>query len=223
MMMVRAGKRVAIYTRVSTKSQDTENQLPDLQAWASRAGCEVVATFEDKGISGSKGRDKRPAFDAMLKSAVRREFDVLAVWSSDRLGRSMSHLIEVLQTIKDTGIGLYIHTQGIDTTTPAGRALYQMLGVFAEFEREMIVARVNAGLDRVKAELNANGSFKSRNSGEIRKRLGRPGKVTDAKLQQARKELQSGKGILKVAKLVGLGTGTVHRLKREMEAQKNPN
>jgi hypothetical protein len=85
-------------------------------------------------VSGAKGRDKRPQFDALLKAAVRREFDMIAVWSSDRLGRSMSHLIEVLETINGTGFGLYIHTQAIDTTTPAGRAMFQMLGVFAEFD-----------------------------------------------------------------------------------------
>ena len=74
---------------------------------------------------------------ATFEAAVRREFDMLAVWSSDRLGRSLSHLIEVLQTIRDTGCGLYIHTQALDTTTPSGRAMFQMLAVFGEFEREM--------------------------------------------------------------------------------------
>ena len=127
--MVKAGKRVAIYCRVSTKDkgQTTENQRLALEQWAANAGCTVVATFEDK-VSGAKGRDKRPQFDALLKAAVRREFDMIAVWSSDRLGRSMSHLIEVLETIKGTGVGLYIHTQALDTTTPAGRAMFQMLG-----------------------------------------------------------------------------------------------
>ena len=114
-----------------------------------------MKVFEDQGISGAKGRDQRPAFDALLKAAVRREIDMIAVWSSDRLGRSLSHLVEVLQTIRDTGIGLYIHTQAVDTTTPAGRALFGMLGVFAEFEREMIVARVNAGLARTKERARA--------------------------------------------------------------------
>src|SRR5262249_30892845 len=108
--MIASGKKVAIYTRVSTRKQTTDNQLQELRNWAARAGCEVVKVYEDKGISGAKGRDKRPQFDAMLKAAVRREFDMLAVWSSDRLGRSLSHLVEVLQTIKDTGIGLYLHT-----------------------------------------------------------------------------------------------------------------
>jgi DNA invertase Pin-like site-specific DNA recombinase len=86
--------------------------------------------YEDFGISGAKGRDRRPAFDALLKDSSRREFDIIAVWSSDRLGRSLSHLVEVLQTISATGVGLYIHTQALDTTTPSGRALFQMLGVF---------------------------------------------------------------------------------------------
>ena len=125
-------KRVAIYARVSTGEQTTQNQLRELQAWAKNAGHTVVSVFEDAGISGAKGRDKRPGFDAMLKAATRREFDVLAVWSSDRIGRSMPDLLETLQTVRATGLGLYIHTQALDTTTPAGRALYQMLGVFAE-------------------------------------------------------------------------------------------
>ena len=93
-------------------------------------------------MSGSKGCDESPGFDAMLKAAVRHEFVIIAVWSSDRLGRSMSHLIEGLETIKSTGVGLYIHTQALDTTTLGGRAMFQMLGVFAEFEREMIKERV---------------------------------------------------------------------------------
>jgi DNA invertase Pin-like site-specific DNA recombinase len=101
--------------------------------------------YEDKGISGAKDRDKRPSFDVLLKAAVRREMNMIAVWSSDRLGRSLSHLVEVLQTIRDTGTGLYIHTQAVDTTMPAGRAMFGMLGIFAEFEREVLVARVNAG------------------------------------------------------------------------------
>ena len=102
----------------------------------------------------------------MLKSAVRREFDMLAVWSSDRLGRSVPHLVEVLQTIRTTGMQLYIHSQALDTTMPSGRAMFQMLAVFGEFERELIVARVNAGLDRARRE---------------GKRLGRPGLTVAAR------------------------------------------
>src|SRR5262245_51366999 len=143
-------KRVAIYVRVSTDAQSTDMQRKELEAWAERAGHTVVGVYEDQGISGAKGRDQRPQFDALLKAAVRHEFNMLAVWSSDRLGRSLRHLLEVLETIRDKNIGLYIHTQAVDTTTPAGRALFGMLGVFAEFEREMIVARVSAGIARAK-------------------------------------------------------------------------
>jgi DNA invertase Pin-like site-specific DNA recombinase len=168
-----------------------------------------VATFEDK-VSGTKGRDKRPQFDALLKAAVRREFDMIAVWSSDRLGRSMSHLIEVLETIKGTGVGLYIHTQALGTTTPAGRAMFQMLGAFAEFEREMIRERVNSGLDRVRGEIDRHGVYATKNGHTIK-----PG-AEPHKIKQAKALLAAGNGILKVAKTVGLGTSTVQKLKNEM-------
>lgn len=207
-------KRLALYVRVSTDSQSTDSQKRELRAWAERAGHVVVKVFEDAGISGAKGREKRPAFDALLKAAVRREIDMIAVWSSDRLGRSLSHLVEVLQTIRDTGTGLYIHTQAVDTTTPAGRAMFGMLGVFAEFEREMIVARVNAGLDRARSALARDGRFVSK-AGRVRTRLGRPGAQPE-KIEAARLELAKGTGIGKTARLTGLGTGTVHKLKREM-------
>jgi len=212
--MTGKAKRVALYVRVSTDAQSTDSQKRELQTWAERAGHVVVNVFEDAGISGAKGRDKRPAFDALLKAAVRREVDMIAVWSSDRLGRSLSHLVEVLHTIRDTGTGLYIHTQAVDTTTPAGRAMFGMLGVFAEFEREMIVARVNAGLARAKSAIERDGRFTSK-AGKVRTRLGRPGALPD-QIEAARAELAKGTGIGKTARVTGLGTGTVHRLKREM-------
>ena len=209
-------KRVVIYARVSTDEQTTQNQIAELTTWAKRAGHEVVRVFEDAGISGAKGRDKRPGFDALLKAAVRREFEIVAVWSSDRLGRSIAHLVEVLQTIRDAGLGLYIHTQALDTTTPAGRALFQMLGVFAEFERELIVARTRSGLDRVRGEIEAKGKHVSK-SGRTIDRLGRPS-APDAKLEKARRLLDAGHGIRSVAKTVGLGNGTVHKIARELRA-----
>jgi DNA invertase Pin-like site-specific DNA recombinase len=161
-----------------------------------------VKVYEDQGISGANGRDKRPAFDSLLKAAVRREMDMVAVWSSDRLARSLSQFVDVLQTIRDTGVGLYIHTQAVDTTTPAGRAMFGMLGVFAEFEREMIVVRVNAGLDRAKRE------------GTV---LVRP-RLSSKVESQVRAELAKGSGILKTARLIGVGSGTVPRIKREQPA-----
>src|SRR5215471_17473010 len=124
------GKRVGIYVRVSSDAQSTDMQRQELSAWAKRAGHSVVKVYEDQGISGAKGRDKRPAFDALLNDVVRRKIDMIAVWSSDRLGRSLKHLVEVLETLKDTGCGLYVASQAVDTTTPAGRALFGMLGIF---------------------------------------------------------------------------------------------
>ena len=209
-------KRVAIYTRVSTDGQSVENKRRELLAVAERRGWLVAQEFSDHGISGAKGRDKRPAFDRMLKAATRCEFDMIAVWSSDRLGRSLSHLVEVLQTIRDTGTGLYIQTQSVDTTTPAGRAMFGMLGIFAEFEREMIVARVNAGLARVSETAKRNGYFISK-AGKRRTRLGRPGAKPE-QLAAARLELAKGIGVNKIARLTGLGSGTVRKLKREMAA-----
>jgi len=153
----------------------------------------------------------------MLTAAVRREFDILAVWSSDRLGRSLKHLVEVLETIKATGTGLYIHTQALDTTTPSGRAMFGMLAVFSEFEREMISDRVKAGMARIKGDLARDGKFVSKKSGIVRTGIGRPAPAQE-KLAAARAELAKGTGIIKTAKLIGLGTGTVHQLKREMAA-----
>src|SRR5688572_25791291 len=186
-------KRVGIYVRVSTDAQNTDAQRQELQAWAGRAGHTVVKVYEDQGISGAKGRDQRPAFDALLKAAVRREVNMIAVWSSDRLGRSLKHLVEVLEIIRATGTGLYIHTQAVDTTTPAGRAMFGMLGIFAEFEREMIHARVVAGIERAKSAIARDGRFISR-AGMVRTRLGRPGAEPD-KIEAARLELAKGTGI----------------------------
>ena len=133
------------------------------------------------------------------------------VKAGSRIPDDLEHFDEVLEIIRDTGTGLYIHTQSVDTTTPAGRAMFGMLGIFSEFEREMIVARVNAGLARARDAIARDGHFTSK-AGKVRKRLGRPN-VDPRKLEAARRELAKGTGVLKTAKLVGLGTGTVQRLK----------
>ena len=199
--------RVAIYARVSTGEQTTQNQLDVLHEWAKRAGHDVVAVFEDRGISGAKGRDRRPGFDKALKGCVRREFDILAVWSSDRLGRSMPHLVEVLQIIRETGVGLYIHTQALDTTTPSGRALYQMLGVFSELEREMIVARVNAGIDRARKHGTKSGNA-----------IGRP-KLAAWSETDIRAHLSRGASVREAAKLTGASPSTVGAVRKALFAE----
>src|SRR5947207_11316747 len=143
-------KTVALYLRVSTGEQTVENQRRDLEAAVERRGWRVVAEFCDEGISGANGRDKRPGFDKLCRAIVRHQFDIVAAWSVDRLGRSLQDLVAFLGELHGAGVDLFLHQQGLDTTTPAGKALFQMMGVFAEFERSMIQERVRAGLRRAK-------------------------------------------------------------------------
>jgi DNA invertase Pin-like site-specific DNA recombinase len=154
----------------------------------------------DAGISGSKGRDKRSGLDKMLNAACRRQFDIVMAWSIDRLGRSLIDLLNSVQTLEACGVDLYLDQQSIDTTTPTGRLMFQITGAFAEFERSMIRQRVKLGLKRAVAQ---------------GKQLGRPPVALELE-RKAQRALRKGNGILKVAKMVGLGTGTVHRIKREM-------
>jgi DNA invertase Pin-like site-specific DNA recombinase len=201
-----AGKRdrAAMYLRVSTiDRQTTENQRMALARVAEHRGWSIVQVYQDQGISGAKGRDQRPAFDQMLKDAVRGRFDITMVWSIDRLGRSVLHVALALAELDAAGVALYSDQQAIDSTTPMGRAMIQMASVFGEQERSMLRARVLAGLDRVRQQ---------------GKRLGRP-KVAPKVENAIRNELRAGNGILKVAKLVGVGCGTVQRVKREMTDQ----
>ena len=198
-MSVKRQKRVALYVRVSTDHQSVRNQEIELQAVAERHGWTVVAVFKDQGISGAKGRDQRPGFDKLLKCVARREFDMVAAWSVDRLGRSLIDLVGVLQELHAKHVDLYLHQQGIDTTTPSGKAMFQMMGVFAEFERSMIRERVMVGLARARAD---------------GKRLGRPATVTDdaAKVRTIRAARAAGKSIRTIAREQGVGIGTVSRL-----------
>jgi DNA invertase Pin-like site-specific DNA recombinase len=193
-------KKVAIYLRVSTSKQDTQNQLRELKAFVARSGWQVVKVYEDAGISGAKGRDKRPGLDAMLKGVNAREFDMVAAWSVDRLGRSLTDLLGILQSLHDKGVDLFLHQQGLDTSTTAGKAMFQMLGVFAEFERGIIRERVNAGLARAKAK-----GIK----------LGR--RPVEASVEAHIRRLRAkGMGILKIGRTVGVGTSVVQRVVDEM-------
>lgn len=187
--------RVALYLRVSTAEQSTDSQRHELLAWADRAGHEVVGVYEDHGISGAKGRDKRPSLDRMLRDANRREFDLVAVWSLDRLGRSLKDLVLILDELGSLGVGLYLSKQGLDTSTTWGRAMLQMAGVFAEVEREMIRERVKAGVARAKRQ---------------GKRLGR--RPQHRHLRDRARELSAkGMSVRAIAKELGIGRGTAHR------------
>lgn len=190
-------KRIAIYTRVSTDQQTVENQHRELESVAQRMGWEIVATFSDEGISGAKGRDRRPGLDAMLKGIARKDFDMIAAWSIDRLGRSLQHLVSLLSDLNAKGVDLYLHVQAIDTSTPSGRAMFQMLGVFAEFERAMISERVKSGLARSD------------------KKPGRPALPYEKK-RRIERMLSGGTSINQTAKKLKVGIGTVHRIKTAM-------
>jgi len=214
--MMAKSKRAALYVQVSTDHQSVENQVRELKQVAERRGWTVIEVYRDAGISGSKGRDKRPGLDAMLKDANRRKFDIVMAWAIDRLGRSLIDLLGTIEHLEKVGVDLYLDQQNIDTTTPTGRLLFQITGAFGEFERSMIRQRVRAGLNVIKDKLARDGKFVSK-AGKVRRRLGRPGAEPD-KIQRARRELAKGIGIGKVAREVGLGVGTVHRLKREVGA-----
>ncbi len=193
-------KRTAFYLRVSTSDgQTTENQLLHLHEVARRLDWSVVAIFRDEGVSGAKGRDRRPGLDALMKAVSRREIDLVAAWSVDRLGRSLPDLVGLLGELQARGVDLFLHQQALDTSTPSGRMLFQMLGVFAEFERSMIRSRVIAGLNRVRGT----------------KRLGRPPMQAE-KVDAIRALLMSGTGIRETARRTGAGTASVQRVKREM-------
>ncbi len=193
--MTKKTKRVALYVRVSTDEQTTDNQRRELEGVAKRSGWKIVDIYEDNGISGANGREKRPALDKLLKDAARREFDMIAAWSVDRLGRSLQHLVGLLEELQALGVDLYLHQQGLDTSTPSGRAMFQMCGVFAEFERAMLVERTKAGLARARAK---------------GMRLGRP-PVPPVTKRRIAKLRQQGNSVRAIAKATGLSVGAVHK------------
>ena len=193
-------KRAALYLRVSTDGQTTDNQRRVLEDVAVGRGWELVKSYADNGISGAKGRDKRPGFDAMLKDAARRRFDVLMFWSIDRLGRSTAAVTAALEELDTAGVAIFADKEGMDTSTPHGRAMLQMAAVFAELERHMIRERIVAGLQRATAQ---------------GRKLGRPTVRTETEAA-IRERLEAGDGMLKVAKTLGVGVSTVQRVRREM-------
>ena len=192
-------KKVAIYARVSTdKTQTVENQLRELHEVAQRQGWSVVAVHLDEGISGAKGRDRRPGFDALLKGVARRDFQMIAAWSVDRLGRSLPDLVGFLGEIEAKAVDLYLHQQGLDTSTPSGRAMFGLLSVFAEFERSMIRERILAGLRRT-----------TKRSGR------RP--MAEGRIDAIRRSLQDGQGIRATARLHRASPSTVMKIGSEHE------
>ena len=205
-------KRAALYLRVSTDRQTVENQRQALERIAAHRGWEIVAAYSDKGISGAKGRKDRPEFDRLLSDAARAKFDVVMAFALDRVGRSLADLLHTIRHLEDCKVDLFIDKQMLDTTTPQGKLLFAVTGAFAEFERDMIVQRVNAGLDRARAKGVTLGRPKlGEGPDEVKAAAGR-------KLEERIREAiaKGDKGKHKIAAEFGVGSGTVARIKAEM-------
>ncbi len=192
-------KTCVLYARVSTTSQTTENQLLALRATAKRMDWNIVAELVDEGISGSKGKDERPAFDRLHQMIQRRECDVVMVWSIDRLGRSMAHLVEFMDAIQAVNVDLYAEKQALNTATPAGRMVFGIFSALAEFEREIIRERVKSGIARAKA----NGI-----------KCGRPSNVNDSVRSAVKLLRDQGKPIRQIARTLNIGVGTTYGILR---------
>ena len=188
-------KKVALYARVSTDKQTTENQLNELRAVANRMGYVITQEYVDNGISGAKSRSDRPSLDAMMKDAVRGRFDMVMCWSIDRLGRSLQNLVEILNELQSIKVDLYFLQQGMDTSTSSGRMMFSIFGALSEYERSLIRERVYAGLQTAKAR---------------GVKLGRPTKMNDGMKQAVVLLREKGMGIKQIAKELQIGIGTVY-------------
>ena len=188
-------KKVAIYARVSTDKQTTQNQIDALREVVERCGYQITQIFSEDGISGSKGREGRPALDQLMKSATQRKFDMVMCWSIDRLGRSLQNLVEILNELQAMKIDLFFLQQGMDTSTPSGRMIFSVFGAIGEFERNLIRERVIAGQKRAVA----NGV-----------KMGRPSKMNDGMRSAIQLLREKGMGIKQIAKELQIGVGTVY-------------
>jgi DNA invertase Pin-like site-specific DNA recombinase len=195
--------KVFLYARVSTSNngQDPAMQTRELREYAERRGWTVAGEYVDVGISGTK--EKRPELDRLMADAHRRRCDAVAVWRFDRMARSVSHLLRVLETFRALGIEFVSLSEQIDTSTPVGKMVFTILGSVAEMERQMIVERVKAGLRNAKAK---------------GRRLGRPQIIVDVRKVAALRE--QGRSWPQIAKQLGIGVGTAYRAHQELS--KNP-
>ena len=196
-------KKVVLYVRVSTDKQSVENQIDQLTSVAHRNGWEIVDTYSDAGISGAFGRDKRPAFDKLLKDGNRKKYDGIMVWSIDRIGRSLQDLISFLNDVQSKDIDLYIDQQGLDSSTPTGRLMFSLVGSFAEYERTLIKERVRAGMERAKKTGTKSG-----------RAIGRPSNVNEGTKATVIELHKSGMSMNKICKTLSIGNGTLYKLLR---------
>jgi DNA invertase Pin-like site-specific DNA recombinase len=189
--------RVAIYARVSTASgQDPTTQTRELREYSARRGWDLTGAYIDIGISGTK--ERRPELDRLMADAHKRRFDVIVVWKFDRFARSVSHLLKALETFKALGIDFISYSEAMDTSTPAGKMVFTVLGAVAELERSLIVERVRAGLRNAKAKGKA---------------LGRPRVFVDA--ERVAELRAAGRSWPQIARELRVGVGTAYRVHQE--------
>lgn len=191
--------KAAIYARVSTSNhgQDVGMQTRELREYCERRGFQIVEEYLDEGISGAK--DSRPELNRLMADAHRRKFDAVVCWKFDRFARSVSHLLRALETFNSLGIAFVSLSEQVDTTTPAGRMIFTVLGAVAELERSLIAERVRAGLRNARAK---------------GKRLGRPRVAVDAaRIARLR---ASGASWPTIASEMGLSVGTVYQAARNL-------
>jgi DNA invertase Pin-like site-specific DNA recombinase len=188
--------KVGIYVRVSTIQQTTENQLLELYEICERNDWTVVEEYNET-VSGTKGVDDRKELNRLLKDASRKKFEKVVIWSVDRLGRSMKHLVMVLSQLKDLDVDIYSYKQGIDTSTTMGSSFFHMVGIFAELENNMRRERQIIGIKRAKKE---------------GVQFGRKDVVDEDKEYQIYQLRSKGKSIRQIAKEVGISVGRTHKV-----------
>jgi DNA invertase Pin-like site-specific DNA recombinase len=188
-------KKVAIYARVSTDKQTCENQLIELREVADRNNWEIVGEYVDTGISGAKGRDQRPQFDLLIKDGIRKKYEMILAYDVSRLSRSLQDLVQFMNDLNTKGINLFLMKNGISTDTPSGKMMFQMCGVFAEFERTMISERIKSGMQRAKKEGRS---------------IGRKSNMNDSLKTSVQLLRDKGMGIRRIASTLGIGVGTVY-------------
>ena len=194
--------KVAIYSRVSTNVQTTENQLLPLKEYVERMNYELVNIYQDEGISGSKGRDQRPALNEMMKDAVKGKFKKVLVFDVSRLGRSLKDLINIMTDMKNQNIDFYFYNQGIDTTSSTGQMMFNLLGVLAQWELGQISERSKAGIARARAQ---------------GKTIGRPTTINESVEKSVLMLRDKEYGIRKIATELKIGVGSVMRILKKEE------
>lgn len=193
--------RAVIYTRTSTSRQSTDSQLEALNTLVSRSGYDLVEIIEDKGVSGTKKGRQREGMAKVMEMVNRKDMDVLCVYSVDRIGRSITDVISLVEELGEKGVGLIIHKNGIDTTTTYGKTLVGFFALVAQMERDFIASRIADGIAASKAK------------GKV---FGRK-KISNEKIDAIKELRKQGKGMNFIAKQLSVGNSQVLRICKELD------